>query len=678
MKLLVILFIPLTCFCQQQPGQNFIYSNSGFAWSTTTLQSVDSISTCTTLKNDFILVTDTLRGGIFTQYSGDNAVDNGMIFADALNRKWKRQLGATNAINILWYGLSNTASINSSTNYNAFMGAYNYVTTHRLTSDIFIPAGTYNFNQTITIDTTISIKGVGNYYDWKTIFVFPENTTGFRLKTKEGGLLNTVVDIQDLELRANANYNNPGTLTLDSSKHAFDISCIVHFNEVHVYGWAGNGFNIDACATNGASNFGNSDNSYFYYCGADLCNNGIYFNGCDANIITVSGSSFTLNRRFNIRDNGFLGNNYHNNHLAYGGVYKTFCTALYNGVYYVAINADTLLNVNKRPDLNPDYWEVITFVPETVNTWDNSTRYWQGGSRLIENANNYSTVIGEYVEASQPPTRNRGRALSIGGDNGSGQAEGANIYANDGWVYVKNAGVVTENLNTTGTVTISGQSGIPVLNNSGTLSSITGTASQILRRNAANTGYEFATIAAGGITQSALDDTATNIRSTVTAGLAGKQNTLGNSSVTNAMLAGSIAQSNITNYAGYTINVQALTSSPADAQTIYFGTLPKAPVTAAATSKIYIRQAGTITGAELYCYSGTAGTNESWSIYIRLNNTTDYLIATVGASTNERVFRNTGLSISVSSGDYIEIKSVNPTWATNPLTCIFGGYIRIN
>jgi len=149
--------------------------------------------------------------------------------------------------------------------------------------------------------------------------------------------------------------------------------------------------------------------------------------------------------------------------------------------------------------------------------------------------------------------------------------------------------------------------------------------------------------------------------------ISGASNTLSN-----------IAQSSITNYAGYTIKVQALTSSPADAATIYFGMLPKAPTTTANISKVYIRQSGTITGAELYCYSGTAGTNESWSIYVRVNNTTDYLIATVAAATSERVFSNTGLSISVSAGDYIEIKSVNPTWATNPLTTIFGGYIRIN
>lgn len=128
---------------------------------------------------------------------------------------------------------------------------------------------------------------------------------------------------------------------------------------------------------------------------------------------------------------------------------------------------------------------------------------------------------------------------------------------------------------------------------------------------------------------------------------------------------------------GLTINVQALTSSPADGATIYFGMLPKAPVTVGATSKIFIRKAGTIKHAEIYCYSGTAGTAESWSLYIRKNNTTDTLIATVAAATNERVFTNSSLSIAMAVGDYFEIKAINPTWATNPLTTIFGGYIYI-
>lgn len=128
---------------------------------------------------------------------------------------------------------------------------------------------------------------------------------------------------------------------------------------------------------------------------------------------------------------------------------------------------------------------------------------------------------------------------------------------------------------------------------------------------------------------------------------------------------------------GYTIKVQALTSSPADGATVYFGMLPKAPTTIANISKIYIRKAGTIKIAEIYCYSGTAGTNEAWSLYIRKNNAADTLIATLSVNTSERVFSNASLSIAVATGDYIEIKGIQPTWATNPLTTIYGGYIYI-
>lgn len=128
---------------------------------------------------------------------------------------------------------------------------------------------------------------------------------------------------------------------------------------------------------------------------------------------------------------------------------------------------------------------------------------------------------------------------------------------------------------------------------------------------------------------------------------------------------------------GYTINVQALTSSPADGATVFFGLLPKAPVTTGGNSKVHIRTAGTITAANIYTFSGTAGTNEAWSLYVRKNNTTDTLIQTVSLATSERVFSNSSLSISVVAGDYIEIKGIQPTWATNPLTTIYGGYIYV-
>lgn len=127
----------------------------------------------------------------------------------------------------------------------------------------------------------------------------------------------------------------------------------------------------------------------------------------------------------------------------------------------------------------------------------------------------------------------------------------------------------------------------------------------------------------------------------------------------------------------YVLSVGALSSSPTDGQTIFFGNMYKAPTATGAQSKIYIRASGTIKRAEIYCFSTTAGSNEAWPANIRLNNTTDTQIASLSVSAGERVFSNTALSIAVVSGDYIEIKLVNPTWATNPVGTTFGGYIYI-
>jgi hypothetical protein len=129
--------------------------------------------------------------------------------------------------------------------------------------------------------------------------------------------------------------------------------------------------------------------------------------------------------------------------------------------------------------------------------------------------------------------------------------------------------------------------------------------------------------------------------------------------------------------AGYTLPVQSLAYSPTDAQTVYFGNLPKAPVTTSATSKVYIPKTGTLTRAEIYCYSNTAGSNEPWSLYVRKNDAADTLIQMTNTAASERIFRNNAMGLPVTAGDYIEIKSVQPAWATNPTVTTFGGYVYI-
>lgn len=72
----------------------------------------------------------------------------------------------------------------------------------------------------------------------------------------------------------------------------------------------------------------------------------------------------------------------------------------------------------------------------------------------------------------------------------------------------------------------------------------------------------------------------------------------------------------------------------------------------------------------------TPGTSESASVYLRYNNTTDYLIGTVDGDVQQTELSLTGQSIAWASGDYVEMKMVNPTWATNPSNMNAGGQIH--
>lgn len=106
--------------------------------------------------------------------------------------------------------------------------------------------------------------------------------------------------------------------------------------------------------------------------------------------------------------------------------------------------------------------------------------------------------------------------------------------------------------------------------------------------------------------------------------------------------------------------------NPADATTYYLGSTLGVPPTAA-QNKTYIPRGGIISMAQVYWYAATvAGTNESFSIYVRLNNTTDYLIQAKSDTNAEKLFDNPNINIPVAVGDYIEIKLVCPTWVTNP------------
>ena len=125
----------------------------------------------------------------------------------------------------------------------------------------------------------------------------------------------------------------------------------------------------------------------------------------------------------------------------------------------------------------------------------------------------------------------------------------------------------------------------------------------------------------------------------------------------------------------YPYPVQALTFSPTGSQTIYFSNLLRVPTSSLNRSKIFVEETVVITGANVYSFAATAGTDESWSMYIRVNGTTDYLVETVSAATNERIFNNSSLNITVNAGEYFEMKMDNPPWSIPPASVVLAGNV---
>lgn len=118
--------------------------------------------------------------------------------------------------------------------------------------------------------------------------------------------------------------------------------------------------------------------------------------------------------------------------------------------------------------------------------------------------------------------------------------------------------------------------------------------------------------------------------------------------------------------------------NPADATTYYYG-LGASPGTATDLHKIRIRKASTIISATVnVIVVGTLGSAETSTHFIRLNDTTDTTISTAFQyDMLVETFQNTALSIGVVPGDYVEFKTVTPTWVTNPTTVFFAWQLML-
>ncbi len=99
--------------------------------------------------------------------------------------------------------------------------------------------------------------------------------------------------------------------------------------------------------------------------------------------------------------------------------------------------------------------------------------------------------------------------------------------------------------------------------------------------------------------------------------------------------------------------------------TIYYLNGSGWSVSNVAQGRHYMPRNGTITGLIGYMTS-IAGSSENATLYIRVNDTTDYTVSNTLDFSLPFNNINASLSISLSQGDYFKIKFLSPAWVTNP------------
>lgn len=118
--------------------------------------------------------------------------------------------------------------------------------------------------------------------------------------------------------------------------------------------------------------------------------------------------------------------------------------------------------------------------------------------------------------------------------------------------------------------------------------------------------------------------------------------------------------------AGYILQFNSTSQSPADGAGWCIGLQNNSPSVTCTTVRVYVPKTGTIKSA--YCFATlTGGSSETSTSSVEINNTTDNVIsAAVDFSGSTAIFSNTSMSAVVSQGDYLGIKFNSPTWVTNP------------
>jgi len=386
---------------------NKINGTGGGSDSISVLSTVTQISSLSRANINQLVVIDTIRGGTFDPYTGTGAADDGLIFSDALARKWIRT--GVDAVNIDWFG----AVKNGADTRQIILDAIASAKLHLPKIKIYVPGSAtndyYNVSDSIVIDDLVEIYGDGYISKLKfaphkkgLIFTYP-----FTSYTR----------LHDIAILGEAATGINGDSSLwNDNAHGIDVKTPVEFNNVWVRYFDGNGINLENDLT--VPSPGNSSTSSFINC--HIYNNlmhGIFAKGGDANAANIQRCDIVSNGGVAIYDSSFFGNQTLGNHAASNGSpelrYQRGLVS-YGGTVYASI-VDS--NINHTPP-NTAYWQDVGtyWLPFTyVRPYDAARYYHTVGSYIFDGLNQYSVAVGNYAEEDQAPGYVAQGVLNLGG-----------------------------------------------------------------------------------------------------------------------------------------------------------------------------------------------------------------------------------------------------------------------
>lgn len=389
------------------------------------LNTVEQIGAYNNPYSQLIFVKDTVRGGQFMPYSGSNTVDNGMVFQDALGRKWIRQT-STDYIDIRWFG----AKDDGTDSRVQIINAINSATVTFPKKRVYIPGEFYS-SDSINVNSTVEIFGDGN--ESKIRFAAHKKGLTFTYPGAQYSKLTNVSILGDPNSSSNP-------FAWDRTKHGIVVKCPVDFNGVWVRYFDGCGIYLVNDLT--SSEPGNSNTSTFNDCHAyQNMLHGIFIKGGDVNAMSFTNCDIVSNGGVGIYDKSFLGNNYAYNHVASNGSPELpYQRGLVKsgGTVYACIK-DTLLNVAPP---NTTYWQDIGTAwlsYPSVLDYNAATTYYAVSSIILEGANQYGTSTSNYIESDQAPGYIDQNNININGNIQTRNATPTTLYASSGKIRSKAA-----------------------------------------------------------------------------------------------------------------------------------------------------------------------------------------------------------------------------------------------